>query len=356
MFHTLFDYQDQNADFNRRNTKGNINDAKNRFKTGGPNYMYFGKGNKAIDQYNRKKTEYDRIQENNKKFEKTKNKVKLVVFKNGFILNNGPFRELSIPENSDFMADVEKGNIPQELIRKGIVDLGILLVNRKSEMFRSPLYHSMPLSFESINVFQKNKQNQKQNNDPNQKLPNNWGNQNNGTAKPKSRYDAAYVPQTPMGTRNERNNFFFNSSIKTQNRFREFIKKTSSLPKDKKIINLNDLTKGKNDNKKFKAFSGAGKLLGAAIIDGLLVENIDTTYTDYSSPTVCINIKLFNGEVVGREFNYNQTVRDVYSYTREFTGSNNFVLFTEYDEPLIDYGRSISELGIENVILTQKMN
>ena len=205
-----------------------------------------------------------------------------------------------------------------------------------------------------FNVFQKNKQNQKQNNDPNQKLPNNWGDQNNGTTK--SRYDAAYVPQTPMGTRNERNNFF-NSNIKTQNRFREIIKKTSSLPKDKKIINLNDLTNRKNDNKKkFKAFSGAGKLLGAANIDGLLVENIDTTYTDYSSPTICININLFNGEVVGREFNYNQTVRDVYSYTREFTGSNNFVLFTEYDEPLIDYGRNISELGIENVILTQRMN
>jgi hypothetical protein len=74
MLHTLFDSPDNNDDYSRRNNSNKFNDIKNRFKVGGPNDNYFGKGNLVIDQYNRKKNEYDRIQENNRQFEKTKNK------------------------------------------------------------------------------------------------------------------------------------------------------------------------------------------------------------------------------------------------------------------------------------------
>jgi len=56
---------------------------------------------------------------NNTHFENTKNKIKLVVYRYGFILNNGPFRDRNRPENHEFLSDVEKGKIPQELIRKG---------------------------------------------------------------------------------------------------------------------------------------------------------------------------------------------------------------------------------------------
>ena len=76
MLHTLFDSPDNNDDFSRRNKNNKFNDIKNRFKVCGPNENYFGKGNLVIDQYNRKKSEYDRIQANNRQFEKTKNKVK----------------------------------------------------------------------------------------------------------------------------------------------------------------------------------------------------------------------------------------------------------------------------------------
>ena len=69
------------------------------------------------------------------KFRKTKNKIKVTLYKNGFIVNNGQFRDKSIPENSIFMEEVEKGLIPQEIRKKGITDLGILLENRKNELY-----------------------------------------------------------------------------------------------------------------------------------------------------------------------------------------------------------------------------
>ena len=139
MLHTLFDSKDENHQ-----------DAiKGKFQLGGPSDNYFGKGNKAIDQYNRKKVKM----ENDANFKKTKHKVKLVVYKNGFILNNGQFRDRSINENCEFLEEVEKGQIPQELIRKGIKDLGILLINRKTEIYsNSPLYQSLPISVNYLNL------------------------------------------------------------------------------------------------------------------------------------------------------------------------------------------------------------
>ena len=53
-------------------------------------------------------------------FEKTKNKLTLKVYKNGFILDDSPFRDISKPENKKFMDEVEKGYIPNELVKKGI--------------------------------------------------------------------------------------------------------------------------------------------------------------------------------------------------------------------------------------------
>ena len=37
------------------------------------------------------------------------------------------------------MEEVEKGNIPQEIIQQGITDLGILLINRKTEIYYPPI-------------------------------------------------------------------------------------------------------------------------------------------------------------------------------------------------------------------------
>ena len=261
MFHTLFDFN------NMTYQKKNNNNIKNQFNFSGENDYYFGKGNIAIDQYNRKKKKM----ENDANFEKTKNKIRLVVYKNGFIMNNEPFRDKSIYENYEFLEEVEKGNIPQELIRKGIRDLGILLINRKTETYQSPIYQSLPSSFEVPNIAQKSDQSK----NLEQNLISERGYQ---YTKDFHKYDSTFVPQTPMQTM-QRNNIYFNSdTYKVQNNLIENknYKRTNSLPKDKKIITLSDIIKNSNEReeKKFTAFSGSGQLLGSANIDGIFVNEI----------------------------------------------------------------------------------
>jgi hypothetical protein len=282
MFHTLFDYKDQNQDFNVQNHNINNDTTKNKFKFGGLNGNYFGKGNRAIDQYNRKKSEM----ENDANFEKTKNKIKLVVFRNGFILNNGPFRDRSVYENNEFLREVERGIIPQELIRKGIKDLGILLINRKREMFRSPLYQSLPSSLNYVNVSKNPNQFKNKRQNFNEYSVNDHRYQDNGKSKHNQKYDTTFVPQTPIGTRNQRNNIFYNTNtFINPNKFDSNIsyKRTSSLPKESKIVTLDDIIKGKNEKEnKFTAFSGCGQLLGSANIDGVRVDQIEKN-NDYLS-------------------------------------------------------------------------
>ncbi len=58
------------------------------------------------------------------------NKLHLKTYRNGFIINDGPFRSLEDPNNQKFMNEVKKGYIPQELVNQGIKDLGIALGQR----------------------------------------------------------------------------------------------------------------------------------------------------------------------------------------------------------------------------------
>ena len=109
----------------------------NSKKKNGPSDNYYGsmkrehfqQSNNIINSNN-----YDNYNLDNQ-FDKTKNKIKVIMYKNGFILNNGPFRDKSIPENLKFMKEVEQGLIPHEIMIKGINDLGILLENRKNEIY-----------------------------------------------------------------------------------------------------------------------------------------------------------------------------------------------------------------------------
>ena len=78
MYHSILDYQDQNTDFNRINLKKSFNHNKKQLKSKGKSENYFGKGHKVIDKYNEKRKQ----KENDEKFLKTKNKIKLTVYKN----------------------------------------------------------------------------------------------------------------------------------------------------------------------------------------------------------------------------------------------------------------------------------
>lgn len=333
MFHSILDYQRQNVDYKRINPKQNFNKKKKQIKSREPEDNYFGKGNRVIDQYNKEKKE----KENDEKFLKTKNKIKLTVYKNGFILNNGPFRDISIQENSEFLEEVEKGNIPQELIRKGISDLGILLINRKSELYRSTLYQSMPTSINYININQNQSENQKH------VLDQFFLNQ---------RSDYSSSTYAPFFDRNKKASLIKYNTITNKLRKK---KKKKTVPENN-YIKVIDLIEGKIERKKYIAFSGKGKLLGASFIEEYK-ENEVKSFIDNSTPSCIISLRLYNGEIIKGKFNYNQTLKDIYFYTKKMSGLKDFALLDGFPpKPLLDLNKTIKELNLEKSVLTQKIS
>lgn len=369
MFHTLFDSENQNIDFNIQAQKSSI---KSRFKYGTENDQYFGKGNRAIDQFNKNNNYIKRMKDLDQDFAKTKTKVKLVVYKNGFILNNGEFRDKRIEANKKFMDEVDRGLIPQELMKKGIMDLGILLVNRKNEIYNSPYYQSYNNNIYNTNTFHNPYQYQSNNFDILSSLYNdiNTTNKNNGIKWPDQKYNSLYIPNSTPALKNQRNNTFYSSNtMKVDNRFRtqKNINKKNSLDKDKKVVDFLEFKKledskkekkeEKSEKKKFTAFSGFGQILGNVNIDGLQINKQVNTSANYYSPICHINIRLFNGEIIKAPFNYGQTVGDIYIYVRKVSGSDNFVLLDGFPpRPITDYIKSIGELSLQNSVITQKIN
>lgn len=370
MFHTLFDSENQNIDFNIEAQKS---DLKSRFKYGTENDQYFGKGNLTIDQFNKHNNYIKRMKDLDQNFAKTKTKVKLVVYKNGFILNNGEFRDKSFPENKKFMDEVDRGNIPQELMKKGIMDLGILLINRKNEIYNSPYYQSYNTSIYNTNTFQTSYQ-KKSNNSEILSLLNNdssFFNKNNGITWSDPNITSSYIPTTYSSQKIQKSNnsLYSSNTMKLENRYRtqKISINNNSKKNEKKMVDFlefkkeEDAKKGKdeekNEKKKFTAFSGFGQILGNVNTEGLHVNKQVNTFANYYSPICHINIRLFNGEIIKAPFNYGQTAGDIYVYVRKVSGSNNFVLLDGFPpRPITDYGRTIGELGLYNTVLTQKIN
>ena len=318
MFRDILDYQIQNADLNRIYQRSNyVSDIKNKFLNCKLDNNYFGKGHYLVDEYNRKKEE----EEFENKFRNTKHKIRLIVYRNGFILNNSEFRDRAIRENNEFLKSVERGMIPQELIRKGINDLGILLINRKEEIYRSKLYQSLPSSFDYINL-----------------SLNSDGN---------STHVLDQFFQKNVEDRNKRGKLFYSTNtvrIPLKYRLSEFEKRTNSLPKY-------------SGAKLFVPFTGNGKLLATTNIEGLHVQKNMKNFYDKLSPICTIDIRLFNGEIIKETFNTNQTLRDIYLFVRKVTGSNNFILLDGFPPmTLIEYNKTIEELKLENTLLTQKIS
>jgi hypothetical protein len=347
------------------------------------------------------------------KFNKTKNKIKVILYQNGFILNNGPFRDKAVPENREFMNQLEQGLIPQEFIKKGIVDLGILLENRKHQVYKAkaknpitntlndyiygganvkispeikihPPIYLKPGEEIDISKFQFN--------DPfinNNEYDNDYQYPKDLITKERNKIDILNNCHTPIeARRTARRNIFIEKNEKKENENEEeggygLQKKASlSAPKkkeDKKFHTFSSFLKKEQErqeeekqqkrlgikkeeetieeDKKFTAFTGEGKLIGNVNMEGLQVNKNVKNIVNKSFPTCTISIRLFNGEVVKSEFNLNQTLRHIYFYVQKISGSNNFYLLEGFPpKPLREYNRTIQELKLENTILTQKLN
>ncbi len=128
MFHTLDDYKDKNRDEKKEKDNRKTTDSYTGGKSSG-----IAVENPEDDWLNKMK-KYD----NKEKFDKTKNKLKLSLYKNGFILEGGEFRNKNEPQNKKFMEEIEKGYIPNELVKKGITDLGIEMDDHRDENYEPP--------------------------------------------------------------------------------------------------------------------------------------------------------------------------------------------------------------------------
>ena len=375
--------------------------------------------------------------ESEKKFQNTKTKIKEILFKNGFILNNGHFRDINIPENKKFIQQVQRGVIPHELLNKGIDDLGILLENRKDEEYITTQYQPYIQGNQNRNTISinqniymnnlnnninvnNNKIYQKQNNNNIQNLnpsrassqPNNFAqiykvdyysgqnpineiyqydlnnntnnlninknksdNSNNQTKKTHEKivFDKNNVCLTPIGIRGTRKNIFpgkdlenhesknrkSNSGKKKETKnFRTFgswirEEKAKEEEMKKKGIKIQE----EKEVKKFVAFEGEGFLIDNVNVEGLHVNKDIKNSINKSLPICNFNIRLFNGEIIKCEFNYNKTLRDVYAYVKKLSGSNNFILLEGFPpRPLNQLNKSLKELNLENTTLTQKIN
>ncbi|KAH8741144.1 hypothetical protein FG386_001271 [Cryptosporidium ryanae] len=69
-----------------------------------------------------------------------KNAFKITLYKNGFILDEGEFRDISIPENQEFVNDIRKSVAPEELRKRSLSNgtVHIALDDRSSEVYVPP--------------------------------------------------------------------------------------------------------------------------------------------------------------------------------------------------------------------------
>ena len=232
------------------------------------------------------------------------------------------------------MEQVERGVIPHELMDKGISSLGILLVNRKNEIYR-PVSLKNNYSFYNYNFSNQNNQ------DPNQNA--NLFTHQSIHPMP-NKYNGKNIIPIGMSRTNSSKNIF------------RFYDPKFSFKKSKNNSLRNNSGEPKDEEKKFVAFSGQGKLIGNVNISGLHINKSLRNMIDIFQPVCTLSIRLFNGEVVKAQFNYSQTLRDIYLYVRRISGSFKFHLLDGFPpKPLRDYDRTIYELKLQNSLLTQKI-
>lgn len=74
-------------------------------------------------------------------------KVKITFYKNGFIVNDGPLRDYNDPDNNEFLNDISRGVVPQELERLAVRGrhFETHLIDKKGEDYIAP---KKPITFE----------------------------------------------------------------------------------------------------------------------------------------------------------------------------------------------------------------
>ena len=110
------------------------------------------------------------------------------------------------------------------------------------------------------------------------------------------------------------------------------------------------------NEKKFHAFTGKGRAVSQVNTNGLKVNKYVVNKLDKNKPSCKIDIRLFNGTVVTATFNLNQNLRDVKNFVEKKSGSHNFHLLEGFPpKPLTELNKTIEQLNLKGVMLTQKV-
>ena len=62
----------------------------------------------------------------------------VTVYRNGFTVDNGPFRALDDPENAEFLQDMAQGVVPRELEAGAKGPVNVSLVDKRGEDYEKP--------------------------------------------------------------------------------------------------------------------------------------------------------------------------------------------------------------------------
>lgn len=126
MFKTLDDYKD----------KKNDNEDKKPDKKKTDSYAGGGKSGLAVENPANVDEILSKAESSQKGLSETN--CKITLFKNGFSVDGGPFRDYNLPENQDFMKELNKGNVPKELRKKYPNGLNVGLEDKRAEVWRPP--------------------------------------------------------------------------------------------------------------------------------------------------------------------------------------------------------------------------
>ena len=123
MFHTLDDYKNKKYDEKAEKDKKKITDSYTGGKSSG-----IAVENPQDDDWLQKMKKYD----DKEKFSKTKNKLKLTLYKNGFIIDDGEFRNKNEPANKKFMMRImsHQRKKKNSMLSLGLDKVFLLLIQR----------------------------------------------------------------------------------------------------------------------------------------------------------------------------------------------------------------------------------
>jgi UBX domain-containing protein 1 len=84
------------------------------------------------------KARKERGETKEEKKDEVRTEIRIKLYQNGFVVDDGPFRPYDTPENKEFMKELNEGYVPKEIQKTTKGKVGIGLEDRRDEVYRPP--------------------------------------------------------------------------------------------------------------------------------------------------------------------------------------------------------------------------